>query len=68
MDWSERRHHLAGSLGAALSAELVRRGWVETREASRAVTVTAAGREALHQRFGIAPESWELRDEASVAA
>ncbi|HEY6891821.1 MAG TPA: helix-turn-helix transcriptional regulator [Solirubrobacter sp.] len=68
MDWSERRHHLAGSLGAALSAELVRRGWVETREASRAVTVTPAGRDALRDRFGIAPESWELRDEASVAA
>jgi hypothetical protein len=68
MDWSERRHHLAGSLGAALSAELVRRGWVETREASRAVTVTPSGRQALHERFGIAPHRWELDDEASVAA
>ncbi|MDA0159423.1 ArsR family transcriptional regulator [Solirubrobacter ginsenosidimutans] len=68
MDWSERRHHLAGSLGAALSAELVRRGWVETREASRAVTVTLAGRVALQERFGIAPESWELREAAGVAA
>jgi DNA-binding transcriptional ArsR family regulator len=68
MDWSERRHHLAGSLGAALSAELVRRGWVETREASRAVTVTPSGRRALHARFGIAPETWELDDEASLVA
>jgi DNA-binding transcriptional ArsR family regulator len=68
MDWSERRHHLAGSLGAALSAELVRRGWVETREASRAVTVTASGRRELLARLGIAPEHWELTAEASVAA
>jgi DNA-binding transcriptional ArsR family regulator len=68
MDWSERRHHLAGSLGAALSGELLRRGWVETREASRAVTVTQAGKAALQERFGIAPGSWELSDEASVAA
>jgi DNA-binding transcriptional ArsR family regulator len=68
MDWSERRHHLAGSLGAALGAELIRRGWVETREASRAVSVTAPGRAALRERFGIAPETWELDDEASVAA
>ncbi|WP_064750290.1 ArsR/SmtB family transcription factor [Solirubrobacter soli] len=68
MDWSERRHHLAGSLGAALSAELVRRGWVETREASRAVTVTPNGRRELEARFGIAPASWELSDEAGLAA
>ena len=68
LDWSERRHHLAGSLGAALSAELVRRGWVDTREASRVVTVTPAGRAALHARFGISPQAWELDDEASAAA
>jgi DNA-binding transcriptional ArsR family regulator len=27
MDWSERRHHLAGSLGAALLSRLYERGW-----------------------------------------
>jgi DNA-binding transcriptional ArsR family regulator len=66
-DWSEGRHHLAGSLGAALSAELVRRGWVETREASRAVSVTPAGRAALFERFDVPPERWELH-EPPVAA
>jgi DNA-binding transcriptional ArsR family regulator len=68
LDWSERRHHLAGSLGAALSAELMRRGWVDTREASRVITVTPEGQAALLDRFGIAPRAWELADEASVAA
>jgi DNA-binding transcriptional ArsR family regulator len=60
LDWSERRHHLAGSLGAALSGELLRRGWLETREASRIVTVTPAGRDALHDVFGLAPASLDL--------
>ena len=57
LDWSERRHHLAGSLGAALAAELIRRGWMATREASRVVTVTPAGEAALLERFGVAPEA-----------
>jgi DNA-binding transcriptional ArsR family regulator len=57
LDWSEGRHHLAGSLGAALSAELIRRGWVATREASRVVTVTPAGEAALHERFGVVREA-----------
>ena len=60
LDWSERRHHLAGGLGAALTSELIRRGWVETREASRAVTVTPHGRAALFDAFAIAPQDWEL--------
>jgi DNA-binding transcriptional ArsR family regulator len=66
LDWSERRHHLAGSLGAALSAELVRRGWVATREASRVVSVTPDGRAALRERFGVDPALFELP--AAVAA
>ena len=40
MDWTERRHHLAGGLGAALADELLRRGWVRRQEGSRIVTVT----------------------------
>jgi DNA-binding transcriptional ArsR family regulator len=60
LDWSERRHHLAGSLGAALSAELVRRGWVATREASRVVSVTPEGHAALEERFGVDPALLEL--------
>ena len=58
-DWSEGRPHLAGSLGAALTAELVRRDWVATREASRVATVTAAGAAALEERFGVTAASLE---------
>jgi hypothetical protein len=53
MDWSERRFHLAGSLGAALTAVLVERRWVATRQASRIVTVTKAGQDGLHDWLGI---------------
>lgn len=53
LDWSERRYHLAGSLGAALTASLVARGWITTREASRIVTVTAAGQAGLRDWLGV---------------
>jgi DNA-binding transcriptional ArsR family regulator len=57
VDWSERRHHLAGSLGGALAGELLRRGWVLSREASRVVDLTDEGLEALSTRFGLTFET-----------
>jgi DNA-binding transcriptional ArsR family regulator len=53
MDWTERRHHLAGGLGAALSGELTRRGWTYRQEGSRIVTVTPAGCDGLDAWLGI---------------
>jgi DNA-binding transcriptional ArsR family regulator len=53
LDWSERRYHLAGSLGAALLAALVERRWIAPREASRIVTVTQAGQAGLQDWFGV---------------
>lgn len=53
MDWSERRYHLAGSLGAAMFAAMVERRWIATREASRIVTVTKTGQDGLHDWLGI---------------
>ena len=53
LDWSERRHHLAGSLGAAIAAELIRRRWVRRQTASRIVSVTPAGEDGLHDWLGI---------------
>jgi hypothetical protein len=60
LDWSEKDHHLAGSLGAALTNELFRLGWLEGREASRVVMVTEVGREGLWNAFGLEPNSLEL--------
>lgn len=47
MDWSERRHHLAGSLGAAVMSRLIALGWMRVAEGSRIVHVTAQGRRGL---------------------
>ncbi|HEU5392971.1 MAG TPA: metalloregulator ArsR/SmtB family transcription factor [Streptosporangiaceae bacterium] len=52
-DWSERRFHLAGSLGAALTRTMLERRWIATREASRIVTVTQAGQAALLEWPGV---------------
>lgn len=54
LDWSEQRHHLAGALGAELAAALERLGWLEPRvPGNRALRVTHAGQEQLHERLGI---------------
>jgi len=53
MDWTERRHHLAGGLGAALCAEFARRDWVRRQDGSRIVTVTTAGCAGLDAWLGI---------------
>jgi DNA-binding transcriptional ArsR family regulator len=52
-DWSERRPHLAGRLGVALTDRLFELGWIETTERPRAVEVTVAGRRELGERLGI---------------
>src|SRR5664279_4401880 len=51
LDWSERRHHLAGALGAALLARIVELGWAKRVRGSRVVLLTAPGREALDRMF-----------------
>ena len=47
LDWTERRPHLAGALGAAVLARLVELRWVARVTASRAVTITARGHVGL---------------------
>lgn len=53
LDWSERRNHLAGSLGGALLDHFLDHDWVRRRPDSRAVTLTAKGRAELSRVFGI---------------
>ncbi|MBI3436565.1 MAG: winged helix-turn-helix transcriptional regulator [Proteobacteria bacterium] len=43
LDWSERRHHLAGKLGAALLQLLIKRGWTKRDGKSRALIFNASG-------------------------
>ena len=57
LDWSVRRSHLAGSLGAALLARFLGLGWAQREPASRTVTFTDKGRTALREIFGVAADS-----------
>jgi DNA-binding transcriptional ArsR family regulator len=53
VDWSERRPHLGGALGAALLTTALRKRWVVQDLDSRALSVTAAGRRDMRARFGL---------------
>jgi DNA-binding transcriptional ArsR family regulator len=53
LDWSERRPHLAGRLGAALCAHGLDRGWIRKRAGSRALDITPEGRRAYHDVFRV---------------
>lgn len=54
LDWSERRFHLGGALGAALLAELVERRWLLKVQKSRVLQLTPLGRQGIQKAFGIA--------------
>jgi DNA-binding transcriptional ArsR family regulator len=51
LDWSVRRHHLAGALGAALLENIFERGWAAQRGTSRIVEFTRYGESALQRAF-----------------
>ncbi|SOC35237.1 ArsR family transcriptional regulator [Rhizobium subbaraonis] len=51
LDWSERRSHLAGSLGEALLSRFIDRGWARRSNESRAIHFTRAGERAFCDLF-----------------
>ena len=53
LDWSERRPHLGGALGAALMAMLVKDGWIERDLDSRALAITRAGKSRFKRVFAL---------------
>ena len=52
LDWTERKPHLNGALGAAITERLLRLRWIERGSRRRAVKVTPAGAEGLAATFG----------------
>jgi DNA-binding transcriptional ArsR family regulator len=53
LDWTERRHHLAGAAGAALLDALLSNRWVVQGPRPRSLRVTDAGRKALEGAFAL---------------
>jgi DNA-binding transcriptional ArsR family regulator len=51
LDWSERRPHLAGAVGAALCAHSLVQGWIRRIDGSRAVTITPNGYRVFREKF-----------------
>jgi DNA-binding transcriptional ArsR family regulator len=52
-DWTERREHLGGALGAAFAAHLLERDWLRRERGARTLLVTTAGRRGLARVLGV---------------
>ena len=52
LDWSERRPHISGALGAAIADTFVKKGWAEKLRRGRTVRLTDSGRRAMARDFG----------------
>ena len=63
LDWTERRHHLAGPLGVRLLTVMTERGWLTLETKGRAARLTPDGTRALRALLGVS-----LDDEGQVAA
>jgi DNA-binding transcriptional ArsR family regulator len=53
LDWSERRWHIAGAVGAALCNRCIDLHWIERRENTRALTITPKGCRGFADHFGV---------------
>lgn len=53
LDWSERRPHIAGKLGAAICTHFFDKGFVRRRDGVRTLEITPTGTHALREMFGI---------------
>ncbi|MBV8775928.1 MAG: helix-turn-helix transcriptional regulator [Alphaproteobacteria bacterium] len=63
LDWTERRPHIGGAIGAALAERWLALGWIARAKNSRAVTVTPAGERGLRETLGLS----RADDEKAVA-
>ncbi|PMR76514.1 ArsR/SmtB family transcription factor [Billgrantia endophytica] len=52
LDWSERRDHLGGALGAAMAGRMLELGWIGRQKHSRVVSISELGHRALASEFG----------------
>lgn len=64
LDWSERRPHLGGALGAAVTQALFAQGWLVRVAGSRGVRLTVAGRIGFERTLGVDCRDGESRAQA----
>jgi DNA-binding transcriptional ArsR family regulator len=53
LDWTERRPHVAGQVGAAILTSLLDRRWVRRSRTGRALRLTTDGERGLHETLGL---------------
>ena len=53
LDWSERRLHIAGTIGAALCVHSFGKGWIRRNNGTRAVTITPRGQQVFREEFHV---------------
>jgi len=53
LDWSERKYHLAGALGASLLNKMITLDWLRRKKNSRAFIITAKGEKEMYRIFGL---------------
>lgn len=51
LDWSERKYHLAGSLGASLLNKMIESDWIRRKKDSRALVLTNKGKQELYKKM-----------------
>ncbi|MHA4810667.1 ArsR/SmtB family transcription factor [Flavitalea flava] len=53
LDWSERRYHMAGALGASMLEKMLASDWIRKVKNSRAVIISSKGEKELYKSLGI---------------
>jgi DNA-binding transcriptional ArsR family regulator len=65
LDWSERRYHVAGHVGAEICRCCLQLGWFERERDGRALRLTRAGEAGLLDRFGVEFQKEALKPSAA---
>lgn len=63
LDWSERRYHVAGRVGAEMCRRCLELGWLARERNTRAVSITPTGDAGFHATFGLSLDRHERQRE-----
>ncbi len=54
LDWTEREHHIAGALGAAILEMCLKNDWIRRKQNSREVIITSLGERTFKEELKVA--------------